>query len=160
MYYFSLSLEILNTFKLDALKNYWQSPIHFSNLMSLSSTIKTAPAIFLPVLLPSAKYVQAVFVVIRISRTRFQLQTSNITLSTALEQTPSILLLPARNLLDIMAQSSPFLLTMENSQCGIHKLCDLLTAGCLSIELPSNQTISHNINTSFEKCCEHITKLL
>jgi hypothetical protein len=32
------------------------------------------------------------------------------------------------------------------------ELQDLLTAGRPSVELPSNQTISRDINASFEKC--------
>ena len=40
------------------------------------------------------------------------------------------------------------------------ELCDLLTAGQPSIELPSNKTISYDINASFEKCWDCISKLL
>lgn len=40
------------------------------------------------------------------------------------------------------------------------ELRDLLTAGRPSIELPSNQTISRDINASFEKCRARISKLL
>ena len=40
------------------------------------------------------------------------------------------------------------------------ELRDLLTAGRPSVELPSNKTISRDINTSFEKCRARIAKLL
>jgi hypothetical protein len=41
-----------------------------------------------------------------------------------------------------------------------HELHDLLMAGRPSIDLPSNKTISRDINASFEKCQERIAKLL
>ena len=41
-----------------------------------------------------------------------------------------------------------------------HESHELLTAGCPTVELPSNSTISHNIHASFVKCKERITKLL
>jgi hypothetical protein len=41
-----------------------------------------------------------------------------------------------------------------------HELRDLLTAGRPSVDLLSNNTISRDINTSFEKCQERIAKLL
>jgi hypothetical protein len=40
------------------------------------------------------------------------------------------------------------------------ELHSLLTAGQPSVELPSNQTILHNINASFERCWGRISKLL
>jgi len=40
------------------------------------------------------------------------------------------------------------------------ELRNLLTAGQPSIELPSNQTLSCDINAPFERCQDHISKLL
>ena len=40
------------------------------------------------------------------------------------------------------------------------KLCKLLTAGQPTTNLPSHQTISRNIYTSFKKCQARVTKLL
>jgi hypothetical protein len=40
------------------------------------------------------------------------------------------------------------------------ELCDLLTAGRPSINLPSNDTISKDIDAAFKKCRDHIAKLL
>jgi hypothetical protein len=40
------------------------------------------------------------------------------------------------------------------------ELRNLLTAGRPSIELPSNRTISRDINASFEKCQARVAKLL
>ena len=40
------------------------------------------------------------------------------------------------------------------------ELRELLTAGRPSVDLPSNKTISRDINASFEKCRARITKLL
>jgi hypothetical protein len=40
------------------------------------------------------------------------------------------------------------------------ELRNLLTAGRPSVELPSNRTISRDINASFEKCQMRVAKLL
>ena len=40
------------------------------------------------------------------------------------------------------------------------ELCNLLTAGWPNINLPSSDTISHDIQASFKKCWERIAKLL
>lgn len=40
------------------------------------------------------------------------------------------------------------------------ELCDLLTAGRPTIQLPSHKTISREIKSSFEKCRERVAKLL
>ena len=53
---------------------------------------------------------------------------------------------------------------MENNRpvniVNDRELRNLLTAGHPTIQLPTNPTISHDINTSFEKCRERIEKLL
>ena len=54
-------------------------------------------------------------------------------------------------------------ITENNQPININndrKLCNLVTAGRQSIDLPTRTTISQDINTTFEKCQEHIAKLL
>lgn len=151
--------------------------MHFSNLMLPSSTTKANHATSLPVLLPSANCAWVVSTASKTPKIKLPWLTSNAVIAgkQASEHNGSIFVLFVHKGKQLVkyshhAHMNPEVhahlikwVTENNRPINVinnRELCNLLTAGQLNITLPSSNSISCDIQASFEKCQECIAKLL